>query len=87
MVLTILICVFFIPVYSNGESSGNKEPEFLDFNPDGFVWPIPGYTRISSKFGKRNAPTSGASSSHSGIDIPAPVGTKFIAVADRRNYF
>ena len=25
---------------------------------------------------------AGASSSHSGIDIPAPQGTKFIAVAD-----
>ena len=41
-----------------------------------------GYTRISSYFGKRVSPTSGASSSHSGIDIPAPPGTKFIAVAD-----
>ena len=41
-----------------------------------------GYTRISSYFGKRVSPTSGASSSHSGIDIPAPEGTKFIAVAD-----
>ena len=41
-----------------------------------------GYTKISSPFGKRSSPTSGASSSHSGIDIPAPPGTKFIAVAD-----
>lgn len=41
-----------------------------------------GYTRISSYFGKRVSPTSGASSLHSGIDIPAPQGTKFIAVHD-----
>ena len=41
-----------------------------------------GYTRISSPFGKRVSPTTGASSSHSGIDIPAPPGTKFIAVND-----
>lgn len=41
-----------------------------------------GYTKLSSSFGKRNAPTSGASSFHYGIDIPAPQGTKFIAVAD-----
>ena len=81
MVLTIFICVFFIPAYSN-LPLGNVDSEILDFNPNGFVWPIPGYTRISSYFGKRNAPTSGASSSHSGIDIPAPEGTKFIAVAD-----
>lgn len=82
LALTILICVFFIPVYSNGLNTDNSNGQILDFNPNGFVWPIPGYTRISSFFGKRNAPTSGASSSHSGIDIPAPVGTKFIAVAD-----
>ena len=31
---------------------------------------------------KRTSPTSGASSSHSGIDIPAPPGSNFIAVAD-----
>ena len=41
-----------------------------------------GYTKISSYFGKRKSPTSGASSSHSGIDIPAPPGSKFIAVHD-----
>ena len=29
----------------------------------------------------------GASSSHAGIDIPAPQGTKFIAVHDRKNNF
>ena len=63
-------------------SSDSASSEILDFNPNGFVWPIPGYTRISSFFGKRDSPTSGASSSHSGIDIPAPEGTHFIAVAD-----
>lgn len=63
-------------------SSDYASSEILDFNPNGFVWPIPGYTRISSFFGKRDSPTSGASSSHSGIDIPAPEGTHFIAVAD-----
>lgn len=41
-----------------------------------------GYTKISSYFGKRISPTSGVSSSHSGIDIPAPSGSKFIAVQD-----
>ena len=41
-----------------------------------------GYTSISSYFGKRKAPTSGASSFHYGIDIPASEGTKLIAIAD-----
>ena len=37
-----------------------------------FLWPTPGFTTITSYFGYRNAPTSGASSYHSGIDIGAP---------------
>ncbi len=82
LLLTILICVFFIPYYSNSNSEVSSESQILTKNPNGFVWPIPGYTRISSYFGKRKSPTSGASSSHSGIDIPAPPGTQFIAVAD-----
>lgn len=49
--------------------------------------PFHGYTKISSYFGKRISPTSGASSSHSGIDIPAPPGSKFIAVHDGKITF
>ena len=47
---------------------------------DKYVWPIPGYTSITSPFGKRYSPTSGASSYHKGIDIGAPQGTKLFAV-------
>lgn len=49
--------------------------------------PFHGYTKISSYFGKRISPTSGASSSHSGIDIPAPPGSKYIAVHDGKITF
>ena len=49
---------------------------------DGFFWPIPGYTYISSYFGKRKSPTAGASTSHSGIDIPASNNTKLYAVEE-----
>ena len=45
-------------------------------------WPVPGYTYISSHFGNRDAPTEGASTSHSGIDIPAPEGTEMISIMD-----
>ena len=39
-----------------------------------YVWPCPGYTRISSDYGPRTRPTAGASSYHQGIDIAAPAG-------------
>lgn len=82
--LVLFISLFFTPLISNGSLNFEYEnySEIIAFNPNGFVWPLPGYTKISSYFGKRVSPTSGASSSHSGIDIPAPPGTKFIAVND-----
>lgn len=41
-----------------------------------------GFTRITSPFGKRTRPTSGASSSHSGIDIGAPEGSNILSICD-----
>lgn len=83
-IFSFFIITFFIPIFnlSNLSCFDNSHSEILDFNPNGFVWPIPGYNRISSLFGKRTSPTSGASSSHSGIDIPAPPGSSLIAVTD-----
>jgi len=49
-------------------------------------WPLPvdvvAIGRISSKFGPRTAPTSGASTNHRGIDLPAPSGTPVYSVFD-----
>lgn len=45
-----------------------------------FIWPLPNNQYISSYFGKRNSPTVGASSYHSGIDIPANEGTPIYSV-------
>lgn len=45
----------------------------------GFVWPLPGYTSISSKYGWRTHPVSGRQSFHGGVDVPAPSGTKIHA--------
>ena len=54
----------------------------ITMSSDFFVWPIPGYTVISSYFGNRNSPTAGASNYHLGIDIPAPEGTYLYAIDD-----
>lgn len=83
ILFSIFISIFFIPIIQSSNFTYNStNKEIIDFNPDGFVWPIPGYTSISSPFGKRKAPTGGASSFHYGVDIPAPEGTKLIAIAD-----
>ena len=42
--------------------------------PPSYIKPLSG-GRISSKFGRRNAPTAGASTNHKGVDIATPTGT------------
>lgn len=84
IILIVFVSIFFTPALfeSTNISGSTLSGEILDFNPNGFVWPAPGYTRINSYFGKRKAPTGGASTFHKGIDIGAPEGSTFIAVCD-----
>ena len=45
----------------------------------GYMWPLPGWYRISSPFGYRINPVSGRAQNHGGIDIPANGGTPILA--------
>ena len=47
-----------------------------------FRWPCPSSTRVTSDYGTRVSPMSGASSNHKGIDIGASAGADNIAAAD-----
>lgn len=83
ILFTIIFCIIFIPFI---DSNNSLEPQYSNslifYGSKNFAWPIPGYTTISSYFGKREAPTSGTSTYHTGVDIPAPEGTNLIATCD-----
>lgn len=56
-------------------------PGAYDGETTGFIWPCPGYTRISSYFGPRPQPVPGASTYHKGVDLAAPYGSDILASA------
>lgn len=87
VILTLFICIFFIPLSSSypeafGIYNSNCIDSSIDINNSNFTWPIPGYTKITSPFGKRTSPTAGATSFHKGVDIGAPEGTNLFAITD-----
>lgn len=77
---------FFIPIFS---STGNiltytpsyNESQYLSISTSSFVWPVPGYNNITSGFGYRKSPTSGAGSYHGGIDIAVPTGSNIVSAS------
>ena len=94
IVLSVFISVFFTPflsIYAAGDDSITISETKINISykgtssvssPKNFMWPLPGYTKVTSGFGNRKAPTSGASSYHGGIDISAPEGSSIVSMAD-----
>lgn len=82
LMLIIFISCFFSPYYYNEEILKLLEKVEITISSKGFVWPVPGYTTITSYFGKRTSPTAGASTYHKGLDIGAPEGSILIAAID-----
>ena len=77
--IILILLIFFITFVIFTDNSFSYSFSNLDGE---FIWPLPGYSYISSYFGYRESPTTGASSYHSGIDIPAPEGSKILAICD-----
>lgn len=61
-------------------SGGNKIPS--QYVGGTFMWPVPGYYRISSDYVNRTSPIFGTAEFHTGIDIPANYGEDVVAAAD-----
>ena len=53
-----------------------------DYMGGAMIWPIPGYTQITSQFGMRVHPITGAYKLHTGVDVGAPIGASFVAAAN-----
>ena len=51
-----------------------------DYIGGALTWPIPGYTTITSEYGMRVHPITGAYKLHTGTDIGAPMGADFVAM-------
>lgn len=88
--IIIVIISIFIPIFSSSPiilneqyySNYNISFSSVSYSLLGLCWPLPSNHRISSYFGNRVSPTTGASSYHQGIDIPANENTYFLSIMD-----
>ena len=53
-----------------------------DYIGGAMIWPAPGYKTITSEYGMRVHPITGAYKLHTGTDIGAPMGADFVAAAN-----
>lgn len=79
IIFSIFMLIFFVSCITTfvaySECSFTTSPTDYKFSDSNYSWPLPGYHTVSSNFGLRVSPVTGASKYHSGIDIPAPSGT------------
>lgn len=67
---------------NNNSNTGSNHPSSGgNVSSSGFMWPSDSSTRITSRFGYRNAPAAGASTYHKGIDIGVASGSNVLAAA------
>lgn len=69
LILLVSVQAFFIDYTTDNEYA----------NVDGYIWPLPGYSHISSDYGTRLHPIKHTISFHDGIDIPAPKDTTVLS--------
>ena len=70
---------------NNSNSNSNSKPSGGGgtAGSGGYLWPLSGYTRVSSPFGYRNCPFHGQEL-HGGCDIPAPYGLSLIHISKNK---
>ena len=73
-IILFIFTTFFISLNITTSNQNLIYSNYITISSSGFAWPIPGYTKVTSPFGKRDSPTAGASSYHYGTDIGAPDG-------------
>lgn len=78
-----------IDEYNTQVSAIEAEIRFLasnsiseDYIGGAFIWPVPGHTSLTSLYGMRVHPITGAYKLHTGIDISAGIGESFVAAAN-----
>ncbi len=82
IILFLILFIYFFQDYNNLKNSNSclNSNTYHNFFNNEFIWPLPGIYTITSYFGPRHSPTTGASSYHSGIDIAASENTNIYSV-------